>query len=394
MSQSLPLETVFVEFLRNLSLIVQADEPVVLVLRGSMLLRHWFGERARPAADIDLECFERVRGARGSRFTSLVDHGRGLCCYATELSASCEIEFVETDAPNDGQSLWEYGMPGERFYIGWVWSHRSNQGGQSGRLQIDIAESGSYDLKELGVTDISLTATDGDTFRIPAYAPETMLAAKLSWLVRSLKRWRNDDQVDAPSWKGESKDLFDVYLLLTQADLRADLFRQSLLAIGAEDKLEWNNLEAIFDVRRGKITDDDFANWNEFRQRHPGLIDRGPTELLQAIADRLESLLGDFYLRQEMPFLLALNADPVDEYSYLVYADWLEERGIARSHFLRLFARFYFRQHELTRSNLDRTRTELQATLCGTSLPWLHQLFGTTARFQEIRQRIEGYSAN
>jgi uncharacterized protein (TIGR02996 family) len=388
MSPSLDSEIVFIEFLRNLSQTVQGASDPLLVLRGSLLLRHWFGALARPAADIDLECFERVPGARGPRFPSLVDHGRGLCCFATEPWPPREIEFVETDVPADGQSLWEYGTPGERFYLGWVWP---NRGGQSGRLQIDIAASGSYALSDIGIADVSLTTVDGQTFRFPAYTCEMMLAAKLSWLLRSLKRASAGQSIGAPLWSGEPKDLFDVHLLLTQAELRAEQFQKSLLAVGTEDNLQWNNLEAIFDVRHGKIGDEDFANWKEFRERHPGL---GPAEMLQTIADRLEPLLGDFYLREEMPFLLTISADPVDESSYLIYADWLEERGNPRCQFLRLFTKDFFSRDELTPQELARIRTELKSVLHVTSLPWLHQLFGTPIRFQEIRQRIESGTPN
>jgi uncharacterized protein (TIGR02996 family) len=390
MAPLLPTETVFIEFLRNLSETVQATEPVVLILRGSLLLRHWFGEHARPAADIDLECFERNRGSRGARFTSLVDHARGLCCFAAEPWPARDIEFVETDAPEGGQSLWNYGTPGERFYAGWVWNSR---GGQSGQLQIDIAEAGSYGLNDIGIADTTLTSIDGHTFRFPAYTPEMMLAAKLSWLMRSLTRRVSQDPVHAPVWKGDPKDLFDAYLLLTKADLRAEAFRQSLLAVGAEDKLDWNNLEALFDVRRGKMTDDDFGNWDVFRRQHASRVPCGPVELLQTICDRLEPLLGDFYLREEMPFLLAINTGPADEFTHLVYADWLEERGKARSHILRLFTKFHFRKDELSRAEWTRTRAELQAALRVSSVPWLYQLFGTSARFREVCQRIEDRSA-
>jgi uncharacterized protein (TIGR02996 family) len=390
MASLLPIETVFIEFLRNLSETVQASEPVILVLRGSLLLRHWFEEHARPAADIDLECFERVRGGRGGRFTSLVDHGRGLCCFAAEPWPARDIEFDETDAPAGGQSLWSYGTPGERFYAGWVWNRR---GGLSGQLQIDIAEAGSYDLRDIGVADVTLTTIDGHAFRFPAYPPEMMLAAKVSWLMRSLTRRTGAQHPDTTVWKGEPKDLFDVHLLLTRGKLSADAFRKALLAVGAEDRLAWNNLEALFDVRRGRMTDTDFANWSEFRQRHSALVSCGPVELLKGICDRLEPLLGDFYLREEMPFLLAINAGPADESAHLIYADWLEERGEIRGRFLRLFTRYYFRKEELSRAEWVRTRSELRDALRATSLPWLHQLFGTSSRFREVRQRIEDSSA-
>jgi uncharacterized protein (TIGR02996 family) len=391
MAQLTPQEAVLIEFLRYLSETVHASEPVILVLRGSLLLRHWFGESARRAADLDLECFERVRGHRGERFPSLVDHGRGLCCYAIENAwrhrgAAQFVEFDEIDAPADGDSLWSYGSPGQRFYAGWTWHGGEDQ---TGRIQIDIAESRSYSLNEISVDGVDFVSIEGSPFRFPSYTPEMMLAAKLSWLLRSFRRRLTGRGVSAPEWKGDPKDLFDVHLLLTKANLRADVFQKSLLVVGTEDQLDWNNLQALFDVRWAKMTDADFPNWSEFCERHKTLVASAPVEMLETIADGLEPLLGDFYLREEMPFLLAINADPVDESTYLIYADWLEERGERRGQFLRLFAKFFFRADELPREELARTLRTLHAALRTTSVPWLLQLFGTSARFGEIRRRIE-----
>ncbi|HTU18987.1 MAG TPA: nucleotidyl transferase AbiEii/AbiGii toxin family protein [Gemmataceae bacterium] len=387
-----PQEVALNAFLRYLSETVHGGEPVILVLRGSLLLRHWFAESARPAADIDLECFERVRGRRGNRFTSLIDHCRGLCCFATERAAWANrgaapvVEFDENAVPEDGQSLWDYGTPGQRFHAGWTW-HGPEE--RTGRIQIDLAESGSYDLNEIGVTDVPLVSLDGSTFRFPCYAPETMLATKLSWLLRSFGRL-NPGGSDL-EWKGDPKDLYDLHLLLTKTNLRVNVFQKALMAIGREDRLDWNNLQALFDVDRAEMTDADFRNWDEFREQHKDLVPSGPVELLWTIADRLGPLLGDFYLPKEMPFLLAINAHPLDEAGFLIYADWLEERGEEpRSHFLRLCSRLFFRAEQLSRKELARTRTALQATLRITSVPWLLQLFGTSARWKEMRQHIEG----
>jgi uncharacterized protein (TIGR02996 family) len=41
-------------------------------------------------------------------------------------------------------------------------------------------------------------------------------------------------------------------------------------------------------------------------------------------------------MREEDAFLKAIQANPADDLSRLVYADWLEERGDARSEFLRV----------------------------------------------------------
>jgi uncharacterized protein (TIGR02996 family) len=90
-----------------------------------------------------------------------------------------------------------------------------------------------------------------------------------------------------------------------------------------------------------------------------------------------------------MPFLLAIKADPVDEVNYVFYADWLEEHSEVRSRLLRLLARFLFSQDELPVPESTRTRTLLQVALRETSIAWLHQLFGTAARVQEITQSVQ-----
>lgn len=355
-------------------------DPVVLVLRGSLLLRHWFGSSARTPADLDLECFVRRPEGRGDRFPSLLDHGRGLCAFAAENSAARDIEFDETDVPEDGHSLWDYGTPGARSYLGWHWRSR----GQSGRLQIDIAAAGSYALNEIGIADVSLTTCDGYAFRFPAYEPEMMLAAKLSWLVRGLSR-RTDGTL---AWTGQPKDLFDVHLLLTKRDLRTDLLQKSLAAVCAEDGFDGRNLEVLFEPQWRSMADGDFGNWEEFQAQLPAPMATGPAVMLRTIAERLVPLLG--YGTEEMPFLHTINSGPVDEFSFLVYADWLEERGDARGSFLRLFSKLHFHEDELRPSELLATRQALQTSIDEVSPVWLQQLFGNASRSHLIQRCIQG----
>jgi hypothetical protein len=300
MLRSIPPEAVLLEFLEDLSEVVQDREPIVLVLRGSLLLRHWFAESARPAADIDLECFEREKGKRGQRYTSLVDHGRGLCCYVVEhdasRSASRDVVFNPLDPPGDGESLWEYGSPGERYYLGWSQIRR---GERSGRLQIDIAAADLYDLEEISVFDIHLVSTRARTFRFPAYTPEMMLAAKLSWLIRGFT-WRGASKsYGAHAWTGEMKDLFDSHLILTNAEIRCDLLQKCLMVVGRDDAVDLGNLEALFGPQRTKLTDGDFSNWSEFRRQHEERITSGPAEMLHTIANHLEPMLGKSWRRTD-----------------------------------------------------------------------------------------------
>src|SRR4029077_14187716 len=97
-----------------------------------------------------------------------------------------------------------------------------------------------------------------------------------------------------------SKDLFDAHLLLTEAKLRTDELQKALYAVGAEDKLDWLDLEYLFNAAP-RMSDQDFGNWEEFRRRHETLIDCGPAEMLRTVAERLRPILGDFL--DHIPFL-------------------------------------------------------------------------------------------
>lgn len=426
MSDSTP-EEVLIEFLRLVSEAVEGyessygwDSGVLPVLRGSLLLRHWYGELARPAADIDLECFSRPQtrsipdeqrqyfgdgvGPYGE-FDSLVDYGKAMCRYAAEASSAYRwrrseppslIEFQQIESPEGGSSLWTYGTPGERYYAGWVWRGDNDQ---TGRLQIDIAQAAAYELEHVDVADVHFVSVNGTGFRFPAYTPEMLLAAKVSWLLRSLKR-RSDERGGASlEWTGEPKDLFDIHLLLSNTDFRTDgrqkllltdrrddLFQKSLLAVGAADELDWSNLDAIFDVRSGGITDAAFANWREFETRHAALLPCGPTEMLRQVADRLAPLLGDFYRAEEAPFLQAIHADPVNEFPYAIYADWLEDRGDSRCECLRRYLRYNFHRDEPSAG--PAARAALYGVLRETSQPWLHRLMGTSARVRDLYSAV------
>jgi uncharacterized protein (TIGR02996 family) len=310
------------------------------------------------------------------------------------------IEFTEVKVPDDGTSLWEYGTPGERCYTGWVWHAR---GGAKGVLRVDIAQAGSYDLAYVGVANIELVDANGEQFQVQAYTPEMLLAAKLSWILRGFN-WQ--DVSGDVKWNGSPKDLFDAHLLVTKGDLRIDEFEKAMLAVAAEDRLDWRTLDAFANLSLASMTDADFPNWDAFQQTYPEQATCGPAEMLRVITERMQPLLAN--LQPHVPFLLAIQAEPVDEVPYLIYADWLQERSDARGDFLRLFIRWYF--HEERSESLGDHIRQIVSRLFGTNeptkeltdcrqalklalqkmhTPWLYHLFGSAERFREIKQRIE-----
>jgi uncharacterized protein (TIGR02996 family) len=370
-----PPTEVLVEFLHALQQTVTSSDRIVPVLRGSLLMKLWFGDAARPAADVDLEWFRQP--GWGGRFASPAEHARGLSMFAVSDHAGSSITFdPNIPAPSDGVSLWEYDTPGVRCYTGWTWADRNLRG----LLQIDVAQAGSYDLAGVAVETVNLTRAWGVRARFLAYAPEMLLAAKLSWIVRHARRHTTPEGLDFLGFLGEPKDLFDAHLLLTKGRLRPEVFQSAFLAVAMEDKLDWNQMDLLLDQRLALPEDDSFPGWTEFLARHEKLPHEPSAEMLRTVATRLGPLLND--LRQHLPFLRSIASDPVDEASFLIYADWLEERGDPRAEFLRVFCRFFF--HE------DRpARVQLASSLFAQPGGWLYHVFGGPERSRDLRRRIE-----
>jgi uncharacterized protein (TIGR02996 family) len=378
-----PPREVLVEFLYELHETVSSYDRIIPVLRGSTLLQHWFRSAARPAADIDLEWFPQA--GRENGFPSPLEHARRLCMCAVSNHEQSPIVFDgDIPVPSDGVnlSLWEYATPGVRCYTGWRWDDRH----LSGFLQIDVAQAGSYDLAAVAVEAIELRRESGLPARVLAYTPEMLLAAKLSWIVRHVQR-TTDKGNGIIAFHGEPKDLFDAHLLLTKGTIRPEVFQNAFLAVAMEDKLDWNQLEVLVDQGLALLEDGRFlsakeqdANWSDFVRRHENLIHQSPAEMLREVVTRLRPLLGD--LRQHLPFLRSIQADPIDEANLLIYADWLEERSDARAEFLRLFCRFHFHDDRAARAGAA-------SSLPAQSGGCLYFVFGSPDRARDLCKRLE-----
>jgi uncharacterized protein (TIGR02996 family) len=381
------------------------DEGFAPALRGSLLLHHWYGLKARPPADIDLECFDRPgatrefdpdeenpyadedfrgeiegRFGRFGEYVSRVDLGKAMCRYGAGAAAyqrpggDIGIRFSDDETPPaDGASLWVYGTPGKRYYAAWESAaHRPS----SGRLQLDLATPGAYTPADLGVRPETLAALGGAAFAVPCYSPEAMLAAKVSWLVRSFPR--ADGRV---RWTGEAKDLFDARLIASDFRLRPAAFRRAMLAIGASDGLTWTDFDPLFDVHRGRINDNFFGDGAKFAALHPKGTAAGPVEMWADLATRLLPLLGDMYPADAVPLLRTVHAQPTDPLPLMVLADWLDERDDLRGLLTRRVA-------AAVAGELDGpARTELAADI-DPAEAWPHLLFGTSARLAAFRTAL------
>ncbi|XRQ12742.1 nucleotidyl transferase AbiEii/AbiGii toxin family protein [Actinomadura welshii] len=160
-----------------------------LVLRGSVLLRAWFGERAREPGDIDFVVVPPELEARG-----WASHLRYELVKAV-LAVPCEGVEILTDSAEQSE-LWPYtDSPGMRLRMPW-----EADGELRGTLQIDFSFG-----KRLRVgPELSLVPVPGGAGgprEVPLYAatPGLSLAWKVHWLLV--------DRSPHP------KDLYDAWLL-------------------------------------------------------------------------------------------------------------------------------------------------------------------------------------
>jgi uncharacterized protein (TIGR02996 family) len=370
-----PPTEVLVEFLHALRQTVGPYDHMVPVLRGSTLLRHWFGEAARPAADIDLEWFPQPDWGR--RFASPAEHARALCMFAVGDHHGSPIEFdPDTPVPSDGVSLWDYGTPGIRCYTGWTWADRDLRG----VLRVDLAQAGSYDLAGVAPETVTLPREWGEAARVPAYSPEMLLAAKLSWIVRSVQVKPMPGGSAVLTFLGEPKDLFDAHLLLTEGRLRPKVFQSAFLAVTMEDRLDWDQIDTLLDQGLTLPEEERLPTPTQSFDRREPSVQQHPAEILREVIARLRPLMGD--VRQHLPFLDPIRADPTDEANLLIYADWLEERGDSRADFLRLYCRFFFHED-------GPARTMAASATSAQPGGWLYYVFGGPERAREIRKRLE-----
>ena len=368
-----PPKEVIVEFLHALQQTVNSYDRIVPVLRGSTLLKHWYGKAARPAADIDLEWFPQPGSEE--RFPSPIEHARRLCMHTLSNHERTPIVFDEDiPVPDDGVNLglWEYDTPGVRCYTGWRWVDRNLRG----VLQVDIAQAGSYDLAGVAPQSIAFHREWGESAQVLAYTPEMLLAAKLSWIVRHLQR----KSTRGLAFDGEPKDIFDAHLLLTKGPIQPEAFQNAFLAVAMEDKLDWKQIDVLFDPGLAVLEDDENSNWTDFYARHENLINLPPAEMLRTVIAHLRPQLDE--VRQHVPFLRLIQADPIDEANLLIYADWLEERADPRAEFLRLFCRLHF--------HADRpARIQAASSLSAQRGGWLYHVFGGPERSRDLRKRME-----
>jgi Nucleotidyl transferase AbiEii toxin, Type IV TA system len=192
-----------------------------LVLRGSMLLKAWLGDRAREPADID-RVF-RPQHVRSSDATS-----RKFFAEVTELVSlsphAGELGFLPDEIALD--DIWTYDrVPGQRIVFPW-----RVEGLPPGRVQMDVVFG--EELPE-PPGEIKIPVASGQSPLVWAVSKELSLAWKILWLETDMNP--------------QGKDLYDAVMLAEQISLPQDLLSKVLRYVQDgqrgftwESPLRWN----------------------------------------------------------------------------------------------------------------------------------------------------------
>ncbi|GAA1574221.1 hypothetical protein GCM10009678_66160 [Actinomadura kijaniata] len=223
-----------------------------LVLRGSVLLRAWYGDLAREPGDLDFVVLSAMDDP-GEMLT-------GLASDAGRLSRGDPVEIAAGEAAVSG--IWTYDrVPGQRLVLPW-----RAEGLPSGTVQLDFV-FGEPLPAEPELTEIP-RADGGGPAVLNAATPELSLAWKLLWLL-----------TDAYP---QGKDLYDAWLLarncrpsyrlLAEVTGHSEAPGPGALTLGRVAGIE--------------------ADWQEFRKEYPGV--RGEAEdYVRELANALAPVLPE-----------------------------------------------------------------------------------------------------
>ncbi|WP_405983387.1 nucleotidyl transferase AbiEii/AbiGii toxin family protein [Streptomyces sp. NBC_00872] len=248
-----------------------------LVLRGSVLMATWFGERARDPGDLDFVVVPQDWAMDEPRTAGVFD---AIARDAAALAHARGDTVLIDAAGMVTEDIWTYDrVPGRRMLLPWT-----APGIPGGTVQLDLvfnenlpAPAGLTELRPLG---------DGPGCRLLAASPGLSLAWKLLWLVSDVHP--------------QGKDLYDAVLLAEHAPPEYTLVRDTFVLTGYEGlrpaSREWLDSLSV-DV-----------GWEHFVADHPW-AEQTPRSCAERLGRALE------------PFLAV--AEPPGEETYTRWARWL-----------------------------------------------------------------------
>ncbi|MEU1665664.1 nucleotidyl transferase AbiEii/AbiGii toxin family protein, partial [Streptomyces sparsogenes] len=277
----------------DLVLAALADSPWAdhLVLRGSVLLKAWYGEAAREPGDLDFVVVPDSWQLEDERTDRMIE-GIARAADLRSRRAGGPVRVNSRGAVSD--QIWTYDrVPGRRLVIPWT---PGEDGVPSGTVQLDFVFNERLPAPSAPTTIPRYAGPDAPEesaeppIRLHAATPELSLAWKILWLITDMHP--------------EGKDLYDAVLLAESTELPFALLRR--VFEGVEGGYYERNpvlLEWIGSVE---------ADWFEFRKDYPHIKGRHGeyrTRLVKALA----------------PTFAALDDGSGEPAEYLERAAWLAE---------------------------------------------------------------------
>ncbi|WP_371502397.1 nucleotidyl transferase AbiEii/AbiGii toxin family protein [Kitasatospora sp. NBC_00374] len=268
-----------------------------LVLRGSVLLRAWYGEAAREPGDLDFVVRPEDWELEDERTDRMIGE---IAAGAERLSGRVRLHADRAAA----DEIWTYSrVPGRRLVLPW-----SAPGLPGGTVQLDFV------FTEHLPAEPAPAELPGVSGALTAATRELSLAWKVLWLVSD-----NHPQ---------GKDLYDAVLLADSTEVSYDLLREVFLL--ADES--WGGWPVV----PGQLAELE-VDWDEFRKDYPYLADSCaelPARLAAALAPtfggRTEYTLRAHWLTPLIEELRAVLAESgMDEAQqrlarrYPQDADWL-----------------------------------------------------------------------
>lgn len=183
-----------------------SDSPYAdsLVMRGSTLLRTWYGQAAREPGDVDFVVVPAEWRVEEARTAVMFD---AIAAAAEDAGADGDgdVRIVARGAVSE--DIWTYDrVPGRRLLLPWEAS-----GLPGGWVQLDFVFNEHLPVAP-ELVEVP-AAADGPGSALLAVTPELSLAWKIMWLVN-----------DAHS---QGKDLYDAVLLAEHTTLRYEVLRDA-----------------------------------------------------------------------------------------------------------------------------------------------------------------------
>ncbi|MFE9427498.1 nucleotidyl transferase AbiEii/AbiGii toxin family protein [Kitasatospora sp. NPDC006697] len=177
-----------------------------LVLRGSVLLRAWFGEAAREPGDLDFVLVPEDWEVDEERTEGML---RGIAA-AVERTATLSAGPVRFEAAAAvDEEIWTYDrVPGRRLVLPWTAGELPG-----GAIQLDFVFNESLPVPSAPIAIPSSTGAPAAVLH--AATPELSLAWKLMWL--------------ATDTYPQGKDLYDAVLLAEHTLLRYQVLRDAFV---------------------------------------------------------------------------------------------------------------------------------------------------------------------